>query len=165
MMNGMPTDLSATNAWLALLAICALLQLAAVVVAGVYVVRTMRAAALSVERTLQAVDGLMRRTEPLLDQLSVCLTDIHDLASRIQRANDAVESTSGRLSQAWARAKAVARWRLWPILAAARGAQALVAAWTSGRPTPTRATDDAAQDRMAESRFLDEGGAYASHAR
>src|SRR5262245_25548551 len=136
-------DLSVTNAWLAVAAI-SLLVIALAFVAAVFVlIRAARDIGDATARTTAAIEQVSRHVSPLAAQTSAFLGDVERTADR------------------WRHVTTLARARLWPAVAAARGAAALVR-WLAGgessrrRSTSSRSDTDAA-DTAAEAQFTYEG--------
>jgi hypothetical protein len=81
------------------------------------------------------------------------VTDIHHVVEQVRHADEVTTAAFERLADRVRRASALARSGLWPALAVARGAAAVVQ-WISGRQESRQAD----VDRAAESRFTYEGG-------
>jgi len=146
-------DLSVTNAWIAVGAVSLAVIAVAVVAALVFVVRAARAVSDSASRASEAIEQVSRQVTPLAAQTSAFLGDVHDLVQQLRDTDTATTAAVERISTRWRQISAVARTGLWPAIAAARGAAALVQ-WIAGRESSRRDTVDDA----AEARFAYEGG-------
>jgi hypothetical protein len=130
-------DTNAITVWLAVIGVASVLQVALLigaVVAGVVAYR----------RASNALDLLRQQTlDPLVQRVNTVLEDVHDVAGRVQTADDqvrgAVSRTAGRVGLATSLVGA----RFWPILGVARGIWAAVESLrgrSGGRPTPPPAS-------------------------
>jgi hypothetical protein len=141
----MVMDTGSIPVWLAIIAMVQILQLAGIVIAAVVVTR-------HAARTSETLASLTAEVGPLIRRTNTVLDDVQDLAGRARRADEAAHAAAERVQMAWTAAKTVARSRLWPILGAARAAQAVARA-IARRAQPA--------DRDAEHRFTYEGGSHA----
>jgi hypothetical protein len=152
-------DLSVTNTWLAVGALSLLVIAISVVAALVVLMRAAKAVTDSAARASAAIENVSQQVSPLAAQTSAFLGDMHELVLHIRHADDVTSAAVERISDRWRRVSTFARSRLWPALAVARGASALVQ-WMAGR-NPTASTTSARKDdldRADESRFTYEGG-------
>jgi len=112
------TDSSAITVWLAVIGIASALQVLLVlgaIVAGVIAYR----------RTTRAVDDLRREAlDPVLQRVNTVLDDFHDVAGRVQAADDQVRSAVTQTARGVGHAAAVVGARFWPVVGVARGAWA-----------------------------------------
>jgi hypothetical protein len=138
-------DTGSIPVWLAVIAVVQVVQLAGIAVAAIVVTRQAAKAAESLASLSAEIRPIIRRTNTVLD-------DMQDLAGRARRADEAAHAAAERVQTAWTAAKTIARSRLWPVIGAARAAQAVVRAIA-------RRTQRA--DRDAEDRFTYEGGSHA----
>jgi hypothetical protein len=153
-------DLSVTNTWLAVGAISLLVIAIAVVAALVVLMRAAQAVTDSAARASTAIEHVSQQVSPLAAQTSAFLGDVHELVLHIRRADDVTSAAVGHIADRWRRVNALARSSLWPALAVARGASAVVQ-WIAGRNPRGAASGTAGKDdldRSAESRFTYEGG-------
>ena len=144
-------DLQTTNLWLAVIAITGVLQMA-MTLAVVYYVTSL------VRRAQHAIDVAVADTRPLVRQVSAALDDVSDLVERTRRAEASITAMVDRVGTTVDRVKTVALTKVWPAVGIARGLRAAAAAFRQRRQ---RRFNDRELDEMAESRFLDEGGANA----
>lgn len=144
-------DLHTTNLWLAVIAITSVLQIAMVLAVAYYVTQFVR-------RAQQAIDTIVADTRPVARQLSAALNDVADLVDRTRRAEASVTAMVDRVGTTVDRVKTVALTRIWPAVGIARGLRAAAAAIRARR---RRRSSEPDLDEIAESRFLDEGGANA----
>lgn len=152
-------DLSVTNTWLAIGAMSLLAIAIAVIAAVVVLVRAAHAVTESATRASAALETVSREVSPLAAQTSMFLGDMHELVLHLRRADNATSAALEHVADRWRRVSAIARSRLWPALAVARGASAFVQ-WMAGRnASGRRPRRDENIDRAAESRFTYEGGA------
>jgi hypothetical protein len=147
-------DLSVTNAWIAVGAISLAVIALAVITALVFVVRAARTVSDSAARASEAIEQVSRQVSPLAAQTSAFLGDVHDLVQQLRDTDTATTAAVERITTRWRQISAVARTGLWPAIAAARGAAALVQ-WIAGRESSRPDTVDNAAD---EARFVYEGG-------
>jgi len=148
-------DLHMTNVWLGMIAVVMLLQFLGMCIIGLAAFRRL-------ERAEKVIDGLVADVRPLFRRTATALDDAADLAERVRRADVSVRESIDRISIGVDRLKAVALTRFWPALGIARGLRAAASAIRNARATRTR---DRALDAIAESRFMNEGGANAGSIR
>ena len=144
-------DLQTTNLWLAIIAISGLVQIAMTLAVAYYVTTLFR-------RAQQAIDVAVADTRPLVRQASAALDDVSELVERTRRAEASVTAMVDRVSTTVDRVTTVALTKVWPAVGIARGLRAAAAAIRDRRQ---RRLGEREMDEMAESRFLDEGGANA----
>lgn len=144
-------DLQTTNLWLAVIAITGVVQMA-MTLAVVYYVTML------VKRAQHAIDTAIADTRPLVRQVSAALDDVSDLVERTRRAEASVTAIVDRVGTTVDHVKTVALTKVWPAVGIARGLRAAAAAIRQRR---RRRFNEREMDEMAESRFLDEGGANA----
>ena len=144
-------DLQTTNLWLAIIAITGLVQIAMTLAVAYYVTTLFR-------RAQQAIDVAVADTRPLVRQASAALDDVSELVERTRRAEASVTAMVDRVSTTVDRVTTVALTKVWPAVGIARGLRAAAAAIRDRRQ---RRLGEREMDEMAESRFLDEGGANA----
>ena len=144
-------DLQTTNIWLAIIAITGDLQVAMILAVAYYVTMLVR-------RAQHAIDAAVADTRPLMRQVSAALDDVSDLVERTRRAEASVSAMVDRVGTTVDHVKTVALTKVWPAVGIARGLRAAAAALRERRK---RRFGDRELDDMAESRFLDEGGANA----
>ncbi|HKV98857.1 MAG TPA: hypothetical protein VJN96_03485 [Vicinamibacterales bacterium] len=144
-------DLQTTNLWLAVIAITGLVQMALTLAVAYYVTSLVR-------RAQQAIDAAVADTRPLMRQVSAALDDVSDLVQRTRRAEASVNALVDRVGTTVDHVKTVALTKVWPAVGIARGLRAAAAAIRERR---RRRFGEREMDEMAESRFLDEGGANA----
>src|SRR5688572_2697230 len=147
-------DLSVTNAWIAVGAVSLAVIAVAVIAALAFIVRAARAVSDSAARASAAIEQVSRDVSPLAAQTSAFLGDVHDLVQQLRHTDSVTTAAVGRIADRWRRVSAVARSGLWPAIAAARGAAALVQ-WIAGRES---SRSDTPVDNAAEARFVYEGG-------
>ena len=148
-------DLHTTNLWLAVIAITAVLQMAIMLAVAYYVTTLVR-------RAQHAIDIAVADSRPLVRQVSAALEDVSDLVARTRRAEAQVAAMVDRVGTTVDRVKSVALAKVWPAVGIAHGLRAAASALRERR---RHRSSDRRLDEMAESRFLDEGGAYARPAR
>lgn len=102
----MPPDLSTTNLWLGVLATVAVLELAALVVAGVFAYRAWR----RVEAAIDRIDE--QRIAPLTARAHEVLDDVQQKLASVDSTVDAVRTS--------------VRSRFWPVIGLARAVSASV---------------------------------------
>lgn len=138
-------DSGAISTWLAVIATVMILQLAGTIVAIVVVAR-------HAARASQVLESLAADARPILSRTAAVLDDVQDLAARARRAEAAAHEVATRVTTTISNARAVVTSRIWPVLGAIRGLQAM-----------TRALRRRADrvDRDAERRFVYEGGSHA----
>ena len=144
-------DLQTTNLWLAIIAITGVVQLVILLGVAYYITQI-------VKRVQHAVDTVVAETRPLARQVTAALNDVADLVDRTRRAEASVTAMVDRVGMTVDRVKTVALTRIWPAVGIARGLRAAAARIREHRQRRARAKD---LDEVAESRFLDEGGANA----
>ena len=151
-------DLQTTNLWLSVIAITSVLQIVMMLAVAYYVTQLIR-------RAQQAIDTVAADTRPLVRQVSAALTDVTELVERTRRAEasvtalvDRVSTTVDRVGTTVDRVKTVALTKVWPAVGIARGLRAAAAALRERRRRKSATAD---LDDVAESRFVDEGGANA----
>ena len=144
-------DLQTTNLWLAVIAITGVLQMAMTLAVAYYVTALVR-------RAQHAIDVAVADTRPLVRQVSAALDDVSDLVERTRRAEASVTAMVDRVGTTVDRVKTVALTKVWPAVGIAHGLRGAAAALRARRQ---RRFSDRTLDEMAESRFLDEGGANA----
>jgi uncharacterized protein YoxC len=144
-------DLQTTNLWLAVIAITGLVQMAMTLAVAYYVTSLVR-------RAQQAIDVAVADTRPLMRQVSAALDEVSDLVDRTRRAEASVTALVDRVGTTVDHVKTVALTKVWPAVGIARGLRAAAAAIRERR---RRRFSERERDEMAESRFLDEGGANA----
>jgi hypothetical protein len=144
-------DLQTTNLWLAVIAITGVVQMA-MTLAVAYSVTTL------VRRAQRAIDVAVADTRPLVRQVSAALDDMSDLVERTRRAEASVTAMVDRVGTTVDHVKTIALTKVWPAVGIARGLRAAAAALRERRQ---RKFNDREMDEIAESRFLDEGGANA----
>lgn len=145
----MTGDLGTIDRWLAVLAICVLLQTIATAGVAIYVVRFTRRAEAEIVKVRQAVD-------PLVASASASVEEVRGLIHSAQRADRRVRSVAGEVGRTVRDVRATVVNRLWPVLAAARAVGAAAATFT--RRAPRRLDGAAWEDKVAEARFVAEGG-------
>jgi uncharacterized protein YoxC len=158
----MSPDLSTTNLWLAVIAICTVLEFLAVAIALIVAARMMKRVTEGMDTALQTVQALERRAAPmidkagpLIDKAALVMEDFRDVTARVKRADDAAQAAVARVSDGFTQAKNIAMQRVWPVLGLLRGARAAYQAFTRRR-TPVRDEEEA----EAVSRFDYEGGGH-----
>ena len=154
-------DLTVTNAWLAVAAISLLVIAIAVVATLVVMMRAVRQVSESASRASEAIERVSREVSPLAAQTSAVLGDMHDLVRQLKHADEVATSAVERIGNQWRRISGAARSGLWPAIAVARGAAAVVQ-WITGHESTPRRTKgpDSAQDNAAEAQFTYEGGGH-----
>jgi uncharacterized pyridoxal phosphate-containing UPF0001 family protein len=90
--------------------------------------------------------------------VSAALDDVSDLVERTRRAEASVTAMVERVGTTVDHVKTVALTKIWPAVGIARGLRSAAAALRERRQ---RKFTDREMDEIAESRFLDEGGANA----
>lgn len=108
--------------WLAIIAVASALQVLLLVGAAI-------AGAMAYRRAADSAGQLRRETlDPVIRRLNAVLDDLHEVAGRVQSADDqvrdAVSRTAGRVGQA----AAVVGARFWPVFGVARGLRAALGA-------------------------------------
>ena len=144
-------DLQTTNLWLAIIAITSVLQIIMLLTLAYYVTKVAR-------RAQQAIDTVVAETRPLTRRLSSALDEVSELLDKTRRAEASVTALVDRVGTSVDRVKAVALSKFWPAVGVAKGLRAVAATLRERRHRRTTAED---LDEIAESRFLDEGGANA----
>ena len=108
--------------WLAVIAIASVLQV--LLLAGAAV-----AAAVGYRRAAESLTSLRQQTlAPVVQRVNTVLDDVHQVAGRVQQADEQVRDAAGRVGQA---AVAVGT-RFWPVLGIARAVRAAVTSRRSG---------------------------------
>ena len=143
-------DLSTTNMWLAILAVASLVQVLLLIGAAIAMARV-------VARANAAAEAVQHQIAPLAARMSASLEDLHDLARRIQRADDEVHAAALRASETLSKAThtlgvagRMVSHRTWPVLGLVRAAQAVVSTIRTRSSRRSRDRDD-------EARFAYEG--------
>jgi uncharacterized protein YoxC len=144
-------NLDTTNLWLAIIAIACVLQTAMLLAGVFYLMQFMK-------RAERAIDTVAADIRPLARQLSAAMDDVSDLVERTRRAEASVSAMVDRVGLTVDRVKTVALTKVWPAVGIARGLRAAAAAIRERRRRRASHPD---LDEVAESRFLDEGGANA----
>src|SRR5215469_7609008 len=106
-------DLQTTNIWLGIIAIASLVQLTALTVVGVVIMRRLA-------RAQEVIDGLSHDAKPLIHRASLALDDIKDLTERARHAEESVRGAVDRMGARVDKVKAVALTRIWPAVAIAK---------------------------------------------
>lgn len=150
-------DLSVTNTWLAVGAISLAVIAIAVIATLALVARAARSVSESAARASDAIEHVSRQVSPLVSQTSAFLGDMHELVAQLRSTDAATTAAVDRIATRWRQISAVARSGLWPAIAAARGAAALVQ-WLAGRESSRLDGRDGRADAAAEARFTYEGG-------
>jgi hypothetical protein len=126
----------------------------------VVMMRVVRDVSASASRASAAIERVSQEVSPLAAQTSLMLGDMHDLVHQLKRADATATAAVERIGHQWRRVSAAARSGLWPAIAVARGAAAVVQ-WLTGHESPRRAQGaDSAQDKAAEAQFTYEGGGH-----
>ncbi len=146
-------DLQTTNIWLAILAICSVVQLLAVCVVVFVVMRV-------VKRAEGAIDLVTRDMQPIVQRVQSALDDLKDMTARLKRADEAITAKLEGMAAGVDRLKVIALTRVWPAVGVARGLRAAAAALRERRRARERR-----EDINAEHRFMNEGGAHAGPVR
>jgi len=144
-------DLQTTNLWLAIIAITSVVQIILLLAVAYYVTQIVR-------RAQQAIDTVVAETRPLTRRLSAALDEVSELLDKTRRAEASVTALVDRVGTTVDRVKSVALTKFWPAVGLAKGLRAAAAAIRDRRHRRAHA---AGLDEIAESRFLDEGGANA----
>jgi uncharacterized protein YoxC len=149
-------DLSVTNTWLAIGAISLAIMAIAVIGAFVVLMRAVRAVTDSAARASAAIESVSQQVQPLAAQSSAFIGDMHDLVRELRHTDAMTNAAIERVSDRWRQVTTLAKSRLWPALAIARSASAVVQ-WLAGRK-PSGRPSPSAEERAAEERFTYEGG-------
>jgi hypothetical protein len=150
----MTADLATTNAWLATLTALSLIELIAVTAALIFVVRV------SARVSVELREFETRHVLPLMAQMQVALRDLHDVTTRVQRADDQVRAGAERVGALVGRTSAALRWPALSAWALARGVRAAVSAFRtrSAASRPSHAHAPVTPELLDEARLVSEGG-------
>jgi len=93
------------------------------------------AGVLAYRRATRATDDLRRDVlDPLVQRVNTVLADFHDVAGRVQAADDQVRDAMTRTARGVGHASAAVATKVWPVLGLARGVWAAVNALRDRRP-------------------------------
>ena len=130
-------DTNAITVWLGVIGVASVLQV--VLLMGAVV-----AGAVAYRRASEALELLRRQTlDPVVQRVNMVLEDFHDVAGRVQTADDQVRSAVARTAGRVGLATSVVGAKFWPILGVARGIWAAVDSirgQAGGRRTPPPAS-------------------------
>jgi hypothetical protein len=108
------TDVSAITVWLGVIAVASVLQVV-LMLGGVV------AGAIAYRRTVQRMDSLQRDVvDPVLQRVNTVLDDFHDVAGRVQAADEQLRDAVTRTTRGVGQATAVIGSRFWPVVGVAR---------------------------------------------
>jgi hypothetical protein len=134
----MPTNLDATNTWLAVMAVAIVVQ--TLVLIGIAVGLWLAASRLG--RTLEELEArhlapLSARVSEVSARVTAVADDVQDVMGRLRRADDAVRSQLGRLDTAAHVAGSAIGSKVWPVVGLSRAVAAAVRAFSSRSSTPS----------------------------
>jgi hypothetical protein len=123
-------DLQGLNVWLGIIAIVSLLEFLMIVTGLIVAYRLYR----KVSDTLTEIRT--HTIAPLAARVDAVAAEVHDVVTRVQRADDAVRGALARVSEGASKAAVVVQ-RGWPILAGWKAISAAVRTFTrNGRTEP-----------------------------
>lgn len=132
--------------WLGVIGVVLTLQMIGMAIGIVVLVRWTR-------QTQAVLDSMASEARPLLRQTAEFLDEMHHVTTKLRELEASAAVAAHRVNQTWTVATSAVRLKLWPVLGAARAAQAVIKAL---RRRSERL------DRQAEQRFVYEGGSHAS---
>jgi hypothetical protein len=108
--------------WLGIIAVASALQVLLLTGAAV-------AGAMAYRRATDSADRLRREAlDPVVRRLNAVLDDLHEVAGRVQSADDQVRDVVSRTTDRVGQAASIVGARLWPVLGIARGLRAALGA-------------------------------------